>query len=119
MIGGVMFQAGPFFTVNLPEYYPNDLPVRYIGLLRRIEQKVREKRPLHIDAWVILRDHLHCVWTLPPGDDDFTNRWRLVKQGFSKALPMTDRRSSVCIARGERALWQQLYWEHVILDERD
>ena len=23
------------------------------------------------------------------------------------------------IARGERALWQQLYWEHVILDERD
>jgi putative transposase len=42
-----------------------------------------------IDAWVILPGHLHCVWTLPPGDDDFANRWRLIKQGFSKALPIT------------------------------
>jgi REP element-mobilizing transposase RayT len=54
---------------------------------------------------VILPDHLHCVWTLPLGDDDFTNRWRMIKQGFSKALPMTERRSSVRIARGERGLY--------------
>jgi len=39
---------------------------------------VRKKRPFVIDAWVVLPDHLHCVWTLPPGDDDFTNRWRLI-----------------------------------------
>ena len=66
---------------------------------------VRETRkhwPFHIDAWVVLPDHLHCVWTLPDGDDDNSNRWRLIKQGFSKALPMTERRSAVRIARGER-----------------
>jgi putative transposase len=67
-------------------------------------REVRKNRPFHIDAWVILPDPLHCVWTLPPGDDDFTNRWRMIKQGFSKALPMTERRLSVRIARGERGL---------------
>jgi putative transposase len=78
-----------------------------------------EKKHFHIDAWVILPDHLHCVWTLPPGDDDFTNRWRMIKQGFSKALPMTERRSSVRIARGERGLWQRRFWEHAIRDDGD
>ena len=108
-----------FFTVNLLERYPNDLLVRHIELLRSVVRKVREKRPFHIDAWVILPDHLHCVWTLPPGDDDFTNRWRLIKQGFSKGLPMTERRSAVRIARGERAIWQRRFWEHVIRNDRD
>ena len=68
---------------------------------------------------MILPDHLHCVWTLPAGDDDFTNRWRLIKQGFSKGLPMTERRSAVRIARGERAIWQRRFWEHVIRNDRD
>lgn len=123
-----------FFPVNLLERYPNDLLVRHIELLRTVARKVRGNRPFHIDAWVILPDHLHCVWSLPPGDDDFTNRWRLIKQGFSKALPMTERRSSVRIARGEsqgqglalpgalrmqRAIWQRRFWEHVIRSDKD
>ena len=108
-----------FFTVNLLERFPNDLLVRHIDVLRTVVAKVREKRPFHIDAWVVLPDHLHCVWTLPTGDDDFTNRWRLIKQGFSKALPVTERRSKVRIARGERGLWQRRFWEHVIRDDRD
>ena len=108
-----------FFTVNLLERFPNDLLVQHIDLLRNVVRKVREKRPFHIDAWVVLPDHLHCIWTLPLGDDDFTNRWRLIKQGFSKALPITERRSKVRIARGERGLWQRRFWEHVIRDDRD
>ncbi len=107
------------FTVNMLERCPNDLLVRHIELLRSVVRKVRGKRPFHIDAWVILPDHLHCVWTLPPGDDDFTNRWRLIKQGFSKGLPMTERSSAVRVARGERAIWQRRFWEHVIRNDRD
>jgi putative transposase len=108
-----------FFTVNLLERSPNDLLVRHIDVLRTMVAKVKEKRPFHIDAWVVLPDHLHTVWTLPPGDDDFTNRWRLIKQGFSKTLPITERRSSVRMARGERGIWQRRFWEHVIRDEND
>lgn len=108
-----------FFTVNLLERYPNDLLIRHIDLLRSVIRAVRIKWPFHIDAWVVLPDHLHGVWTLPPGDDDFTNRWRLIKQGFSKALPSTERRSKVRIARGERGIWQRRFWEHAIRDEED
>jgi putative transposase len=108
-----------FFTVNLLERYPNDLLVRHIDLLRTVVREVRTKRPFHIDAWVVLPDHLHGVWTLPPGDDDYTNRWRLIKQGFSKALPPTERRSKVRLARGERGIWQRRFWEHAIRDEED
>lgn len=108
-----------FFTVNLLQRYPNDLLVRHIDILRTVVRAVRHKHPFVIDAWVILPDHLHCVWTLPPGDDDFTNRWRLIKQGFSKALPITERRSAVRMARGERGIWQRRFWEHAIRNETD
>ena len=108
-----------FFTVNLLERYPNDLLVRHIELFRATVRGIRPKWPFHIDARIILPDHLHCVWTLPPGDDDFTNRWRLIKQGFSKALPPTERQSSVRLARGERGIWQRRFWEHAIRDDED
>ncbi|MDD5265936.1 MAG: transposase [Methylococcales bacterium] len=108
-----------FFTVNLLQRYPNDLLVRHIDILRTLVRVVRQKRPFVIDAWVVLPDHLHCVWTLPPGDDDFTNRWRLIKQGFSKALPITRRRSAVRMARGERGIWQRRFWEHAIRNDTD
>jgi putative transposase len=65
-------------------------------------EKIEEHIPL--DTWVVLSDHLHCVWTLPPDDDDFTNRWRLIKQRFSKGFSNGERRSSVRIARGERGI---------------
>jgi REP element-mobilizing transposase RayT len=54
--------------VNLPERHGNDLLVREIDLLRAIVRRVRQSHPFRIDAWVVLPEHLHCVWTLPPGD---------------------------------------------------
>ena len=39
--------------------------------LRASIETVRVARPFVIDAWVLLPDHLHCVWTLPNGDADF------------------------------------------------
>ncbi len=44
---------------------------------------VRQKRPLTIDAWVLLPDHLHCIWTLPETDADFSTRWALIKRKVS------------------------------------
>lgn len=40
---------------------------------------VRQRRPFVIEAWVLLPDHLHCLWTLPPGDADYATRWGLIK----------------------------------------
>jgi len=65
-----------FFTVSLLERHGNDLLVREIDLLRAIVRRVRQRHPFRIDAWVVLPEHLHCVWTLPPSDSDFSSRWR-------------------------------------------
>ncbi len=63
--------------------------------------------------------HIHAVWTLPPRDADFSLRWRLIKIDFAKAVPKTEWRSPVRVARGERAVWQRRFWEHLIRDEED
>ena len=108
-----------FFTVNLLQRHDNNLLIREINLLRDVVRKVRKRHPFQIDAWVVLPEHLHCVWTLPPGDSDFSMRWRLIKSGFSRALPKTERLSKVREAAGERGIWQRHYWEHLICDEVD
>jgi len=93
--------------------------IRHVDVLRAVVRDVRRRWPFVIDGWVVLPDHLHCIWTLPPGDFDFTNRWRLIKAGFARQLPKTERRSFVRTARGERGIWQRRFWEHAIRDERD
>ena len=93
--------------------------MRHIDALREAVRETRRQRPFHIDAWVVLPDHLHCVWTLPSGDDDFSNRWKAIKIRFVQALPQTERRSKVRMAKGERGIWQRRFWEHLIRDEKD
>lgn len=57
--------------------------------------------------------------TLPPGDDDFSNRIKAIKIRFVQALAPTEGRSSVRRAKGERGIWQRRFWEHAIRDEDD
>lgn len=97
----------------------NDLLIRHIDTFRQVVRETRKRWLFHIDAWVVLPEHLHCVWTLPEGDSDNANRWRVIKQGFSKALPKTERRSTVRLAGGERGIWQRRFWEHTIIDDDD
>ena len=108
-----------FFTVNLLERYQNDLLLQHIDVLRQVVKDVKQKHPFIIHAWVVLPEHMHCVIELPEGDDDFATRWRLIKIGFSKAMPKTERLSTVRLQRGERGIWQRRFWEHLIRDERD
>jgi putative transposase len=107
-----------FFTVNLLDRRSN-LLVRHIDALRAVVQRVRARTPFHIDAWVVLPDHMHCLWTLPQGDADFPGRWRAIKIAFAKSLPAAEPRSAVMVRRGERGIWQRRYWEHTIRDDRD
>ena len=62
-----------------------------------------------IDAVVVLPDHLHAIWTLPPGDADFSTRWRLIKTRFARALPRQERLSPVRVARNEGGIWQRRF----------
>jgi putative transposase len=107
-----------FFTVNLLDR-SSDRLVAEIAALRRAVRQVRARAPFHIDAWAVLPDHMHCLWTLPEGDGDFPGRWRAIKTAFSKSLPADEPRSPIMTSRGERGIWQRRYWEHTIRDDRD
>jgi putative transposase len=107
-----------FFTVNLVDRR-SDLLVEQIDALRDVVRQVRRRAPFRIDAWVVLPDHMHCLWTLPEGDADFPSRWRAIKTAFAKSLPVDEARSPVMTSRGERGIWQRRYWEHTIRDDRD
>jgi putative transposase len=71
--------------------------------------------PFRIDAWVVLPDHMHAIWTLPGKDLDYSKRWGRIKADFSRhcGLPHTS------VARRDAGLWQPRFWEHLLRDEAD
>lgn len=106
-----------FFTVTLRNR-ESDLLVRQIDLLRSAFRTVRKRKPFRIDAVVVLPDHLHTIWTLPEGDDDFPSRWQALKAHFTRLV--NDRgESTTRNTSGEYDLWQRRYWEHLIRDDTD
>jgi putative transposase len=107
-----------FFTVNLAER-KRRLLIEHVEILRRVTAEVKKRHPFHIDGFVVLPDHLHAMWTMPPGDADYPLRWMLVKAGFSRRLKINERRSASRIGKGERGIWQRRYWEHTIRDMDD
>jgi len=107
-----------FFTVNLADR-SKALLTNYIVELRESVRKVRDTHPFHIDAMVVLPEHLHAIWTLPSGDTDYPSRWALIKAGFSRKLSKTEHISVSRSKKGERGIWQRRYWEHQIRDEND
>ncbi|MBK4216060.1 transposase [Paracoccus caeni] len=106
-----------FFTVALADR-GGRLLVDHVATLRRAVEVTRAERPFGIEAWVVLPDHLHCIWRLPEGDCDYSTRWRLIKARFSRSVPMGKLRESH-VLRGERGVWQRRFWEHHIRDEND
>jgi len=92
-------------------------------LLRNAFAAVRKRLPIDIPAIVLLPDHLHCIWTLPPDDDDFPERWRQIKGRFTHAYLAAGGRdwgvSEQSQGQGRRGVWQPRYWEHRIRDEEE
>ena len=103
-----------FFTVVTAARRP--ILTDNISILRNAFAHVRSRHKFTIDAVVVLPDHIHCIWTLPDGDDDFSTRWRLIKSTFSRYMTVIPDEGK---RRGERDIWQRRFWEHLIRDDED
>ena len=120
----IMAGATYFFTVNLAERRAVSL-TQHIDLLRGVIHRVKIAHPFHIDAMVVLPDHIHAMWTLPENDADYPMRWSLIKAGFSRGLGKTERINESRQSKRERGVsrkrdkWQRRYWEHLIRNDRD
>ena len=110
--------ATVFFTVAVAQR-GSDVLVQEIVALRHAIRATRVNRPFQIDAWVVLPDHLHCIWTLPEGDADYSTRWKEIKSGFTKTLGRVGPRSASKVGKGEAGIWQRRFWDHHIRDADD
>nr|WP_321249723.1 transposase [uncultured Ruegeria sp.] len=120
-----------------------DLLTRELAHLKAAFAMTQRERPFRCDAFVVLPDHLHAVWTLLPADVDYSTRWGAIKArftmcvnkascrpGFSPApvpreLPVVTSgryaglKPGIRADKREGAVWQRRFWEHTIRDDRD
>lgn len=107
-----------FFTVTLLDR-SSTLLVDRIDDLREAMRSVRAERPFTMDAVVVLPDHLHCIWTLPLDDADYSMRWREIKSRFSRRVPVDENLTVGRKNKAERGIWQRRFWEHTLRDPLD
>lgn len=110
-----------FFTIVTHERQKILCHDENAALINEAFQRVTLKYPFDIDAFVLLPDHIHCIWTLPRGDNDFSTRWRLIKSYFTKGC-RDEYKNVLTLSRSrknEQAIWQRRFWEHTIRDEND
>lgn len=107
-----------FFTVNLADRRSNFLTAN-TDLIRAAYCAVQRTLPFYCDAFVLLPDHLHAVWTLPDDDYNTGGRWALFKSYVSRRASQVPNRSHSKAVRREKGLWQRRFWEHVVESEKD
>jgi len=107
-------------TYRRQRLFRNAVARRFLGEAMR---EVRTDAHFDTIGFVILPDHLHCMWSLPEGDGDFSRRWSQIKRLFTRrwlASGGSEREVSASRARhGEKGVWQRRFWEHLIRDEDD
>lgn len=133
--------ASIFFTVALADRGARTL-VEQVEPLRQAVRVTKADRPFRIDAWVVLPNHTHCVWTLPDGDAAYSVRMAAIKARFTRALTGNNRRVGFhptnCVVDGgvephptvngrprtrskvvkqDGRVWQRRFWEHHIRDD--
>ena len=119
-----MVQGGTyFFTVVTYHRLPILTTPQARKILHSSWMDVKERYPFTMNAICLLPDHLHCIWTLPEGDANYSLRWGEIKKIFSKAyreqVADGEERNESRSKRGEAAIWQRRFWEHTIRDEED
>lgn len=72
-------------------------------------QQVKALYPFDIEAFVLLPDHLHCLWHLPVGDMNYSLRWNLIKRQVSQAVRdcLVESVTGSRAKRRELGLWQR------------
>lgn len=113
-----------FFTLVTNQRRPIFHEERARQILREaFLEGTRKVGPFQIDAICLLPDHLHCIWTLPENDSDYSTRWKVIKAWFSHLYLQQGGSPGLMTAskihKGELGVWQRRFWEHLICDLND
>lgn len=116
--GSIIFLT--IVTCNRQQIFSDE---KNINLLRQVTANVKLEMPFEILGAVILPDHLHFLWQLPPNNGDYSKRVGRLKALFSKSyqeknelqLPLSRSRKK----HKESNIWQRRFWDHHIRNEKD
>lgn len=116
--GGIVFLT--IVTDNRQPIFNNP---RNVDLLRKATATVKSEMPFHILGAVILPDHIHFLWQLPPDNADYSKRVGRLKALFTKLFKVENNliqeNSESRKKHRENNIWQRRFWEHTIKDEKD
>jgi putative transposase len=91
--------------------------------LRQAINETKLKSYFDVIAFCLLPNHLHCIWKLPEGDNNYSLRWSRIKTKFTRKYLESGgtecRQSCSRDIKRERGIWQRRFWEHQIRDEKD
>jgi putative transposase len=93
------------------------------AILRSAWKDAQDRLPFTTKAVCLLPDYIHCIWSLPAGDGNFSVRWKEIKRLFTKSYLMQvgpgAQRNESRLKKGKAAIWQRRFWEHAIRDQQD
>jgi putative transposase len=112
-----------FFTVVTYRRFHLFKSAKARALLGGVLRECQTIWPFEIAAIVLLHDHWHTIWALPPNDDRYSARMSWIKKEFTKQwlarggsqLPTTPGMDN----DHRRGIWQPRFWEHMIRDDTD
>ncbi|TVZ40044.1 putative transposase [Alteromonadaceae bacterium 2753L.S.0a.02] len=112
-----------FFTWVSHQRRPIFIDESAVNALRNAVRDIRSNAPFDIDAWVVLPNHIHCVWTLPRGDANYSKRIGQIKSRFNfyagSRFNNPEINSASRRKKSESTIWQRRFWEHQIRNDLD
>ena len=116
--------GGTYFFTHVTEHRrPTFADERAVALLRNVVNEEKAARPFRMEAWVVMPDHLHMIWTLPPGDSNYSIRWAAIKGNFTRRwLQAGGSEVFVGVSKQrdrKRGVWQRRFFEHTVRDDDD
>ena len=109
-----VYAQGGIYFFTLVTYHRNPIfsNIRAIQIFTEANKHINKNHPFSILAYVIMPDHIHCIWKLPDGDTNYSTRWRLIKSFFTRKWKKE-------FSTQQKSIWQDRYWEHLIRNEND
>jgi putative transposase len=112
-----------FFTVVTYEHQSFLTNTISHQLLRNTWLAEMRARPFSLDAICLLPNHLHFIMRFREGDGDYSIRIAAIKARFTKYYLRSGHHElgekRIRRNKGERAIWQRRFWEHMIRDDDD
>jgi len=106
-----LFLQGHSYYLTIVTHRRKAILIDNIEALRESFRESKRYYAYHIDAIVVLPDHLHMIIT--------PQIVRAIKYNFSIQLSKDEEQSMARHKKGMNPVWQKRYYEHTIRDEKD